>query len=244
MADACPAIVAVAAALLLAVRVVRPEWLLGPRTDRPEFQELIAAVADQPTRPVEGRLTGGFKYAPPPSPTRGPGDRDMPPAVRIAAARLEQAAGGDQPTPAALADLGVALLTLGDVNKAIDTLERAVAQRPDARYESDLAAAYLARARRQGNPADWQKALAASERALKANPDLIEARFNRAMAIEGSATSPGEVRQAWQDYLTRDSSSDWLASVSSREPGLRRHRQPGARGSRRQGPRNLQQPLP
>ncbi len=153
------AIVAVAAALLLAVRVARPEWLLGPPTDRPELQELIAAVAGQPTRPVEGRLTGGFKYAPPPSPTRGPGDRDLPPEVRIAAAKLEQAASGDQPAPGALADLGVALLTLGQVNEAIDALERAVAQRPDAHYESDLAAAYLARARRQGSAEDWQKAL-------------------------------------------------------------------------------------
>ena len=211
------ALVAVAAALLLAVRVTRPEWLLGPRADRPELQELIAAVAGQPTRPVEGRLTGGFKYAPPPSPTRGPGDRDMPPDVRIAAARLEQAASGDSPAPGALADLGVALLTLGDVNKAIDALERAVAQRPlDARYQSDLAAAYLARAQRQGSPADWQKALEASERALKANPDLIEAWFNRAVAIEGAATSPGEVKQAWQEYLTRDSSSEWARERQQR----------------------------
>jgi tetratricopeptide (TPR) repeat protein len=211
------ALVAVAAALLLAVRVTRPEWLLGPRADRPELQELIAAVAGQPTRPVEGRLTGGFKYAPPPSPTRGPGDRDMPPDVRIAAARLEQAASGDSPAPGALADLGVALLTLGDVNKAIDALERAVAQRPlDGRYQSDLAAAYLARAQRQGSPADWQKALEASERALKANPDLIEAWFNRAVAIEGAATSPGEVKQAWQEYLTRDSSSDWARERQQR----------------------------
>jgi tetratricopeptide (TPR) repeat protein len=211
------ALVAVAAALLLAVRVTRPEWLLGPRADRPELQELIAAVAGQPTRPVEGRLTGGFKYAPPPSPTRGPGDRDMPPDVRIAAARLEQAASGDSPAPGALADLGVALLTLGDVNKAIDALERAVAQRPlDGRYQSDLAAAYLARAQRQGSPADWQKALEASERALKANPDLIEAWFNRAVAIEGAATSPGEVKQAWQEYLTRDSSSEWARERQQR----------------------------
>jgi tetratricopeptide (TPR) repeat protein len=203
------AFVAVAATLLLAIRVSRPEWLLGPRSDRPELQELIGAVAGQPTRPVEGRLTGGFKYAPPPSPTRGPGDRDVLPDVRIAAARLEQAASVQEPTPSALADFGVALLALGDVNKAIDSLERAVAQRPDARYESDLAAAYAARARRQGSSTDWQKALAAAERALKANPDLIEAWFNRALVIEGAEMSPAEVRQAWLEYLARDSSSDW-----------------------------------
>ena len=58
---------AAAATLVLAVRVVRPEWvsgLFGPRADLPELQELIAAVAGEPTRPVEGRLSGGFKYGP------------------------------------------------------------------------------------------------------------------------------------------------------------------------------------
>ncbi len=50
---------AAAAILVLAIRVARPEWLrFGPRTDRPELQELIAALANEPTRPVEGWLRG------------------------------------------------------------------------------------------------------------------------------------------------------------------------------------------
>jgi tetratricopeptide (TPR) repeat protein len=205
---------AVAAALVLAVRM---GWLFGSSNDRPELQDLIAAVANQPTRPVDGRLTGGFKYAPAPSPTRGPGDRDLPPDVRIAEARLEQTAAGNAANANAKAALGVGLLVLGELDKAIDDLERAAAQQPsDARYQSDLAAAYLARAKRQGNPVDWQKARAAAERAIQADPHLIEAWFNRALAVEGASSSPAEASQAWRDYLARDSSSEWAREHQQR----------------------------
>jgi tetratricopeptide (TPR) repeat protein len=201
---------AAAAALLLAVQVARPGWPFGSTGDRPELQDLISAVASQPTRPVEGRLTGGFKYAPPPSPTRGPGDRDLPPDVRIAAARLEQAAAAEPASTSAQAAQAVAFLVLGDVDKAIDGLEKVVVLQPsNARYQSDLAASYLARAKRQGNTADWQKAAAASGRAIELDPNLIEARFNRALAIEGNASSAADAGQAWRDYLSRDNSSPW-----------------------------------
>jgi len=201
---------AAAAALVLAVQVARPGWPFGATGDRPELQDLIAAVASQSTRPVEGRLTGGFKYAPPPSPTRGPGDRDLPPDVRIAAARLEQAAAAEPASTSAQAAQAVAFLVLGDVDKAIDGLEKVVVQQPtNARYQSDLAAAYLARAKRQGNTADWQKAVEASGRATELDPGLIEAWFNRALAIEGYASSAADASQAWRDYLSRDNSSPW-----------------------------------
>jgi putative zinc finger protein len=201
---------AAAAALLLSVQVARPGWPFGSTGDRPELQDLISAVASQPTRPVEGRLTGGFKYAPPPSPTRGPGDRDLPPDARIAAARLEQAAAAEPASTSAQAAQAVAFLVLGDVDKAIDGLEKVVVQQPsNARYQSDLAAAYVARAKRQGNTADWQKAVAASGRAIALNPNLIEARFNRALAIEGASSSPADASRAWRDYLSRDNSSPW-----------------------------------
>ncbi len=201
---------AAAAALVVAVQVARPGWPFGSTGDRPELQDLIAAVASQPTRPAEGRLTGGFKYAPPPSPTRGPGDRDLPPDVRIAAARLEQAAAAEPASTSAQAAQAVAFLVLGDVDKAIDGLEKVVVQQPsNARYQSDLAAAYIARAKRRGNTADWPKAVAASGRAVELDPNLIEAWFNRAVAIEGNASSAADASQAWRDYLSRDSSSPW-----------------------------------
>jgi len=199
---------AAAAALVLAVRAAQPEWFFGPRDGRPELQELIAAVANQPTRLAEGRLSGGFKYAPPPAPTRGAGDGTVATRVRIAAAKLEQEA-RERPTPSARAALGVADLAVGDVDGAVRSLEFAAALEPsNAQYQNDLAVAHIARARRRGAASDWADALEAAQRAVAANPALAEAWFNRALATEG-VRSPDEARQAWKDYFDRDSSSDW-----------------------------------
>jgi hypothetical protein len=55
---------------------------------RPELAELVAAVDDR--RPVEARLTGGFKWGPVPSETRGDAASRISPEVAIANAHLEQ----------------------------------------------------------------------------------------------------------------------------------------------------------
>ena len=199
---------AAAAALVLAVRATLPNRFFGPRSDRPELQELIAAVANEPTRLADGRLSGGFRYAPPPAPTRGAGDANVATRVRLAAARLEQEV-RERPTPSARAALGVADLAVGDLDGAVRSLEFAAALEPsDAQYQNDLAVACIARARRRGAASDWASALEAAERAVAANPALVEAWFNRALAIEG-VRSADEAKQAWKDYFDRDSSSDW-----------------------------------
>jgi tetratricopeptide (TPR) repeat protein len=212
---------AAAAALMLAIRVARPEWvggLFGPRGDRPELEELIAAVAGEPTRPVEGRLSGGFKYGPPPSPTRGGADRAASPDVRIAAAKIEKAA-GERETPEARAALGAALLVLGDTSQGVPALEAAARMSPDnALIQNDLTAAYLARSRREGGAQDLGRAISAADLALKSDPDLVEALFNRALALEmlGPASA---ARDAWNAYLKRDASSAW-ADEARRRLGL------------------------
>ncbi|MGH9384791.1 MAG: anti-sigma factor family protein, partial [Vicinamibacterales bacterium] len=66
-------VLAAAAALVLVVRL-QPMWwqsMWGPAVD-PRFEKLVAAVGEE--RYFEGRLTGGFKYGPLRSVTRGPGD--------------------------------------------------------------------------------------------------------------------------------------------------------------------------
>jgi tetratricopeptide (TPR) repeat protein len=200
---------AAAAVLALAVRVVRPQWvdgLFGPRGDRPELEELIAALANEPTRPVEGRLTGGFKYAPPPSPTRGPGDREVSPDVRIAAAKIENLA-RERDTPENQAALGVAQLAVRDLDGGITSLERAVQKDPQAATAlSDLAAAYCTRGRDRGNTEDLHRALDAAERALAVDPNLVEALFNRATIL---SLMGRDSRRAWDDYRRRDASSEW-----------------------------------
>jgi tetratricopeptide (TPR) repeat protein len=188
---------------VLVVRIVRPDWLFAPRGDRPELAELVAAVAKEPTRPVEGRLTGGFKYAPPPSTTRGAIDRRVSPDLRIAAAKLETLS-TDEETPAHFAAAGVAYLAIGELDKAIAALQRAASDGERAEVLSDLSAAYLARANAAGDRSpDWQQALDAARRARAVQPDLMAARFNEALALEGLG-SREEAREAWQ--AVRDSS--------------------------------------
>ena len=209
---------AAAAAIVFAVRL---DWLSGGRGDRPELQELIAAVAQEPTRPVEGRLSGGFKYGPPPSPTRGAGGREASPDVRIAAAKIEKLA-RQEDTPDHEAAVGAAALTLGDFDKAVQSLESA-AQRSvaDAHVQNDLSAAYLARARWLGRADDIPRALAAAGRSIGLDARLTEAYFNRALALEELHLDAEAVR-AFEAFRRLDPASPWAAEAQRHEERLKR----------------------
>jgi len=193
------------------VRFERPELLsgwFGPRTERPELQELIAALANEPTRPVEGRLTGGFKYAPPPSPTRGPGDREVSPDVRIAAANIEKLT-SKRADAVSEHVLGLAFAATGQLDAATLAFERAASQRPeDASFQADLSALYLSLGIRQNRSDDLSRAEAAAELALRLDSTVVAASFNRAIALE----QQGDLERAlnaWRDYLNRDRTSAW-----------------------------------
>jgi putative zinc finger protein len=226
---------AAAAALVLAVRG-NPEWL--GRSSRPDLDELVMAFAIEPARVAEGRLSGGFRYAPPPPLSRGgeltvpapsteppgkgglgtivrgsKGTIDLSPEVKIAAARLE-AASADRRDTASLWGLGVARLALRNFDGAVDALSVAAAAEPSvAELQSDLATAYLARGRNGGGDADMRIALAASDRALALKPDLAEARFNRALALE--ALRMPEAKAAWQSLATAEPDSGWAKEAAS-----------------------------
>jgi tetratricopeptide (TPR) repeat protein len=196
--------------------------LFNPPSDQPELQELIAALANEPARPVEGRLAA-LSYAPPPSPTRGPGDREPSPDVRIAAAKIEKV-GRESDTPQTAAALGLAYLTSADWDRAIASLESAVRRKPDsASFHNDLAAAYLARARAQNRTEDLSKALAAAERARQLRPDLVEASFNRALVLEELHLND-QAEAAWVEYQSVDRSSPWSGEAERRLRALRSRR--------------------
>ncbi len=183
--------VPVAAVLLVGVMLVvaRLAPSIATRTlhssTRPELRDLMASLEAQPTRPVKGRLTGGWSYAPSRPLARGAGERHAPPDVLIAAANIQKAAAADD-SPTNRAALGVAHLVIGDVDRAVEALQEAV-QRDDgnARFLSDLAAALMARAETGANGEDWAAALDAAARAIKLDPAQVEAHFNRALALEG-----------------------------------------------------------
>lgn len=174
---------------------------------------LVAAVGNE--RLVEPRLTGGFAYGP----LRSTVQLDqsfvahVSPDVRIAAAQIEMENLANR-TALTLGLLGAAKMALGDIDGAVTVLEEAADRpTPNPRTLSDLAAAYIIRATRTNQLDDFTKALAAADRAVKADPKLVEAWFNRAYALE--RLSLVEVRDAWADYLKVDNQSGWADEARS-----------------------------
>jgi hypothetical protein len=209
-------VLATAAALVLVVRL-QPTWWTGGVD--PKLADLVEAVGEE--RTVEARLTGGFKYGPLRSPVRS-GGRAGPTdnwALLAAAGRIREEAEKD-PTPENLHALGLAQVLAGQANEAIDTLSELAMRMPQsARLASDLAAAYIARAENYGAVEDNVKALQFAERATQLDPQMVEAWFNRALALKAIGSTEA-VRAAWEDYLKHDSTSRWADEVRGRSRQL------------------------
>ncbi len=197
---ALTAILATAAAALLVVQLRQPSAYYVPE---------LAALArvETPSRPLEARLSGGFRYAPPPLVTRGaPDARNL---ELIATADKVRAEIGDRAGADADAARSVTFLIGGDAERAVAGLERATASgSAPARMWSDLAAAYLARGRADDPP----RAVAAAERALQADGSLREAAFNRALALERAGRA-ADALQAWRDYAASERDAQWAAEA-------------------------------
>jgi tetratricopeptide (TPR) repeat protein len=200
------------AALAVAASVL---WLVTsgrevPREPSFQLQSLVAAVGTD--RPIEARLSGGFAYGPLRGPVRSGGTALVSPDVRIAAAQSEKALGAKR-TPTTLHALGVAYLTIGDIDRAVPVLEQAVGGLvQNAEMLSDLSAAYLARGDRDNKEQDYSNALAFANRAVEVDHGLAEALFNRALALERLSLAY-DARVAWNEYLKIDDQSGWAGEA-------------------------------
>jgi hypothetical protein len=198
-------VLAAAAALVLVVRL-QPDllpWSRGGAGVDPQLAKLVAAVGEE--RYIEARLTGGFKYGPLRSATRGAAStQDL--ALLSAAAEL-QARASSNPSAANLRSAAAAHLMLANDDEAVAMLEQAAAKAPaDAAVLADLSAAYLTRAERRSRPEDVPLALAAADRAIAADAGALEALFNRALALQ-RLRRDAEAREAWLNYAARDRSA-------------------------------------
>ena len=205
---------AVAALAIAASVVIAAGAYLVPALRSSPYSELLAAAGG--TRPVAGRIAG-LPYAVS-STTRG-GNATGNFHLLAAAAKAKDAAAAER-NATTLHALGVAHLLLGEYDEAVRALDEASRKDgPAAAIESDLAAAYSARAVQREASVDYAQALAAADRAIAADPNFDAAYFNRALALEGLAMER-EAAAAWQAYLKRDPSGPWAAEARDR---LARH---------------------
>jgi CHAT domain-containing protein/tetratricopeptide (TPR) repeat protein len=209
-------IAAGAVAAVVALFVFAP-WR-GRPAGRPELVELIAAA--EGVRPVEGRLTGRFDWAPAPSATRGV-SAAVPAEVEIAAAKLRQAVERDR-TPGNLAAFATSRLFVGELDAAVGAFEEALAlDDRSAAIWSDASSAYLARGASPSRSADLPRALEAADTAIAIDPLLAEAWFNRALALERVHLRQQAVA-AWERYLALDPDGPWADEARARLEALRR----------------------
>ena len=214
-------LLAAAAALALVVRVMLPQGAgeISSRNARradPDVGSLTVALGG--TRPIEGRLTGGFVYGEVRTPDRSVAAPDN--LALVAAAGEIQKRADANPSAANLHAWGVAQLLVGRYDASVETLESVLLQqRQDPRVAADLGAAHLARAGALDAPEDLPRALEAIEQALTLDPNLAEAWFTKAIVLERLQIRQ-HAREAWTTYLQLDPDSGWSAEARRRLAAL------------------------
>jgi len=118
------------------------------------------------------------------------------------------------PTAAAQHAAGLALVLANqNPEDAVARLRAAATSAPsDAKNWNDLAAAEYAAALSRGAASRYPVALADADHALRLDPQLVEALFNRALILEHLGLI-AQARAAWQSYLDRDAGSKWAAEA-------------------------------
>lgn len=197
--------IATAASIVIVISV---GFYLGHRDP---LAKLSAASADLEFRPVEGRLNR-FPYVPTKKILRGSPDELDTDSLKLGepAADVLERRGDDAKTRHAR---GVAHLVLKERIPAIEELTAATRKAPlEATYWSDLAAAQIA----SGNAAH---ALESAEQALRLQPDLPEALFNRALALQILGSK--EAASAYERYARADPRSQWGNEARKRASDIR-----------------------
>jgi len=180
---------------------------------------LVKATAEM--RPIEARLSGGFRWAPYRSireirsTNRLRGFDDVAHAAAIVRQEATRSTSIDARRSAA-----VALLFEGKSRAAVQELESVAAfAQWDGRVRSDLAAARLHVAIDENVPGLLPEALAAADSALRLQPGLVEGLFNRALILERLGIRD-QASEAWSRYLDVDTSSEWAVEVRDRVRSL------------------------
>jgi tetratricopeptide (TPR) repeat protein len=211
-------VLAAAAAIVLVV-LVQPDLLQRLRGERvdPQLQALVAAVGEE--RYLEGRLSGGFKFGPMRSVTRGAASDQNLSLMAASAAAQNAAADGAR----SLRVSGVARLLVGDTDGGITALEESARLEVSAATLADLSAGYLARAAANDDDRDLRRALDAAQRAVALAPDNSEALYNRALAAE--RLQMPEALGYWETAIANTPVPGWREEAQRRMSALRNRQQ-------------------
>lgn len=179
------------------------------RRDEPAIVRLHRAASELPHRITTARLVG-FPYAPPLAPKRG--DDKLDTALLVARGTAGEVLRDGSRDPYTLA---IAELIAGDAEAAQRRLEKSVAgNNATASMWSDLAAVRYERGL-SGDVESLAGALAAADEALRIDANLIEASFNRALALEALQLL-GFAAAAFRDVIKREQRPEWRAEAESR----------------------------
>lgn len=167
---------------------------------------LVDASATGP-RLVEARLSG-FPWVPFRRKQEG-SSADAPGRIQLrgAAGEVIAASMADRSWSARRAAAAAYLLS-GDARRAVATLDALSSEPRPAAAWSDLAAAHYAIAVETGSPEHLERALAAADDALRLEPTLGEAVFNRSVVLQRFGLRD-LARASWERYVAIDPSSSW-----------------------------------
>jgi len=202
---------AVAAMIVIAIGLV--PWALSFRAPL----DRLGKLAPRSARVVEARLSGDIPWAAYRGPLRATNGAAPDPARLklggevgeiVDRANREQTASWQHAAGVGLVMIELPADAVGRLRAAVDL------DRKNPRVWSDLAAAQYAAALRLDRPSLYPEALASADQALRLDPRLPEALFNRALVLERLGLKV-QARNAWSRYLAVDGSSPW--AVEARE---------------------------
>jgi CHAT domain-containing protein/tetratricopeptide (TPR) repeat protein len=219
--------VRIAVFALLAIAVALGLWRIFFHQSEVDKGLMALNAAYKEQRPVESRISA-LSYAQFPQ-TRGPNDS---PRVNVQARdRAElilNSAAEDPHNAAAHHALGQVYLAAKRFDEAITQFDLALKSDPkNTKLYSDLGAAWLEKGKADmtGKEGEGMEELGRAQenlsKALELDPNLLEARFNRALCEEGLKLF-WQSELDWQEYLKRDTTSAWADEARERLTRLRR----------------------
>ncbi|HEX2120637.1 MAG TPA: hypothetical protein VHL59_03250, partial [Thermoanaerobaculia bacterium] len=204
-------------AAVIAIAIAGALWRL--RDEAPMRRLATSVPAD--VRFVTARMSGGFPWAPLADTARNGDARDvrrmeLMAAVGQVVSELSEVEGSE-----ARHAMAVAYFLGGEPASAIRRFDEVAENQRGATYWSDLAAVRYTIATRDGSLEELQDALTAADHALRLEPGLPEALFNRALILE-QFHFRDSAAEAWKAYLATDDEGGWRAEARRRLEALTR----------------------